>query len=106
MRLGPRQAFIYWRVAPADLDASIQALHDFQRERRAANPGLVTGLFRRPPADGPATIMETYALRQSVQAGGLDDGQIVAIDAEAARRTRAWCIGSRHVEVFEALDAD
>lgn len=91
-----RALFVYYRVEPGRLAATVDAVRAMQQRLRRDHPGLQTGLWRRPPVAGQlVTLMETYAA-----ADGVDDALAAAIEA-AARTLPAGRLGERHVEVFE-----
>jgi hypothetical protein len=91
-----RALFVYYRVEPARLAATVDAVRAMQQRLRHHHPGLQADVWRRPPAAGqPVTLMETYAA-----AGGIDDVLAAAI-AQAALALPAGRLGERHVEVFE-----
>lgn len=108
--LGHR-AYVYYRVAPADATACIQAVQALQQQWMARHPGLKAQLLvkQAPPADNtppspdaarPArtTLMETYAW---VPAGtGTPPPDAAALEAALAACTAPWVDGVRHVEVF------
>lgn len=94
------ELFIYWRVAPEALADAGLAMQAWQAGLCAAHPGLQTRLYRRTDAaEGQATLMETYAW----PGGGIDEALHRAIVEQGAEAAAAWCVGKRHVEVFEAL---
>ena len=96
-----REIFIYWRVAPQALAKAGSAMQAWQAALRARHPGLQTRLYSRSDtAAGDATVMETYVLTGAEGIDGALHGAIVEQGAEAAA---AWCLGTRHVEVFEPL---
>ena len=87
--------YVYYRVDQADF-ASVQAAAlDLQASLRHAHPGLL----RRPDLrDGQATLMETYA-----QPDGVDAALAKAIEAAALESLARWLKGPRHCERFEPL---
>ena len=63
------------------------------------HPGLQAELLRRPDLrDGQATLMETYA-----HADGVDAALAQAIEAAALKSLARWLKGPRHCERFEPL---
>lgn len=98
---GNRRLFIYWRLAPADAAAAIQAVRMLQRALRAQHPGLQAELYvREDLAIADATLMETYALEASAPNGGVTPELQALIELAAEEKTRVWRRGQRHVEVF------
>lgn len=92
---GPRQLFIYYRVASGRAAAARLAIEALQARLRLALPGLRTQLLRRPDEkDGLQTWMEVYAHPDGVSLRAQEH-----IEA-AARELQALCPGPRHVEVF------
>jgi len=97
------ELYVYYRVAPADWRAAVQAVRELQRRLCAEHPGLIARVLRRPGASADAvTLMEIYAF---------DDGRRAGVDAalrsridEAARPLAPWLAGPRQTEVFDALD--
>ena len=106
-----RELFIYWRVAPHALAEAVSAIQAWQAGLRVRHPGLQTRLYRRSDtAESDATVMETYALQGAEQidgalplADGIDDALHRAIVEQGAGVAAPWCLGTRHVEVFEPL---
>ena len=103
LRMGlSRELFIYWRVAPLDLDAAARAMASFQAALRLRHDGLQARLYLRSDDLGQvgekATLMETYKV-----AGGVDEQLQTAIVLGGAQASAAWCQGPRHVEVFQPL---
>lgn len=100
--------FVYYKVASGDLPAVAEAVRALQARLRVANPGLETGLWRRPDqrattpdSTGPAslvTVMETYQ-----QAGGVDSGLARLIEHEASALLAGRVNGARHTELFQPL---
>ena len=98
MRMAER-LYVYYRVDQADFAAVQAAALDLQSSLRRAHPGLQAELLRRPDLrDGQATLMETYA-----QADGVDAALAQAIEAAAAKSLARWLKGPRHCERFEPL---
>lgn len=97
-----RELFVYYRVPVEAATAALAEVRDLQADLRAANPGLVVRLLRRPAqTGGTETWMETYAIESVVDPAGVSAALESAIEAQAARRLT--CIeGPRHVEVFLA----
>ena len=101
MAPGQRQLFIYWRVAPAELSAALQALRAWQARLSAEHPALQCRLFLRHQASkDEATVMETYADAEP----GIDEVLRRHIEHAGNAELQRWLRGSRHVEVFDALD--
>ena len=93
-----RRLYVYYQVAESDLDAARTAASSLQADLVRAHPGLRAELLRRPDLrDGRVTLMEVYAQRD-----GAPPGQ--AIEAAAGERLARWIVGTRHVEVFDALE--
>ena len=91
--------YVYYRVDQADFVAVRAAALDVQATLRRDHPGLQAELLRRPDLrDGQATLMETYA-----QADGVDAALAQAIEAAAAKSLARWLKGPRHCERFEPL---
>lgn len=91
-----RALFVYYRVEPARVSATVDAVRAMQQRLRGEHPGLQAHVWRRPPVAGqPVTLMETY-----VAAGGIDDALAAAIEL-AAFALPAGRLGERHVEIFE-----
>ena len=106
--LGHR-AYVYYRVAPADAAACIQAVQALQGQWLTRHPGLQAQLLIKQPAapadalPDPArpprtTLMETYAWQPPDPAAQPPDA--VALEAAMAACTAPWLDGARHVEVF------
>lgn len=101
MAPGRRQLFIYWRVAPADLDVALQALRDWQVTLTAEHPTLRCRLYQRHDGSrDTATVMEGYADAPP----GIDDALRQHIEHAGNAVLQRWLRGPRHVEVFDALD--
>ena len=98
---GRRQLFIYWRVAPAELDAALQALRAWQAMLRAEHPALQCQLYQRDDGSkDEATVMEAYAHAST----GIDDALRRHIEQAGNGVLQRWLRGPRHVEVFDACD--
>jgi len=96
-----RELFIYWRVAPEALAAAGAAMQAWQAGLCTGHPGLQARLYRRSDtAEGHATVMETYAMPG---VGGIDDTLQRSIVEQGGKTVETWCLGTRHVEVFEPL---
>ena len=92
--------YVYYRVDQADFVAVRAAALDVQATLRRDHPGLQAELLRRPDLrDGQATLMETYA-----QADGVDAALAQVIEAAAAKSLARWLQGPRHCERFEPLE--
>jgi hypothetical protein len=99
---GRRELYVYYRVAPAHWRAAADAVSAWQQELRSAHPGLIARVLRRPDArDDAVTLMETYAFEPGT--GAIDDALQMAIE-RGPPALRAWLIGERHAEPFDALD--
>jgi hypothetical protein len=97
-----RELYVYYRVGGRDVTAARRDIAALQAALRAAHPGLLTRLLRRPDAqDGVETWMEVYT--RPASAAGVDLGMQADIEARAAAHC-AHLEGPRHVEVFVALD--
>ena len=96
----PRQLFIYYRIAPADLAAVCAAWMSVQQALCATHPGLQARMHRRPEtsSDGMCTLMETYCFAHHAQ--GVSESLQAEIDAAAGAALRPWLRGARHCEVF------
>lgn len=108
--LGHR-AYVYYRVAPADVPACLQAVQALQQQWAARHPGLQAQLLvkQAPPAtDSPSspdaarptrtTLMEIYAWGPAVP--GAEPPDAAALEAALSACTARWIDGARHVEVF------
>lgn len=108
--LGHR-AYVYYRVAPADAAACVQAVQTLQQQWVARHPGLQAQLLVKQPAppagappspdaDRPAltTLMEIYAWLPADAAAQAPDA--ATLEAALAACTAPWVDGTRHVEVF------
>ncbi len=85
--------YVYYRVAEAQLPATVVAVRQVQAALAAAHPGLQAELLRRPELrDGEVTLMETYA-------GPLTP----AVEAAITQATSALP-QPRHSERFDTLD--
>jgi hypothetical protein len=94
-----RELFVYWRATLADARRAETAAAQLQAALRERHPGLVARLYRRTDSEADiATLMETYT-----HPAGIDQALQAAIDDAAGRALGTWCIGTRHVEVFEAI---
>lgn len=95
---GGRELYVYWRVAPGDRVAAVADLRAMQAELRAAWPELQARMLQRAGGDAAdsVTLMETYAAAQ-----GVDCALQARVAVLAAERLARWCVGERHVEVFE-----
>jgi len=105
MTPGRRQLFIYWRTAAADARAALQTVRSLQSELRRLHPGLHCALYlRHDPAADDATLMETYALDAALAVAGVDPALQQAIESMVGAALAPWQRGTRHVEVFDAID--
>ena len=96
-----RELFIYWRLPPQALEVAALAMQVWHAELRLRNPGLQTRLYRRTDAQhGHTTVMETYSMARS---DDICDALHSAIVEQGAQIAAPWCLGARHVEVFEPL---
>ncbi len=94
-----RELFIYWRAARADAPRAEAGAAQVQAALREEHPGLVARLYRRANShDGTVTLMETYA-----HPAGVGQSLQAAIAAAAANDLAAWCLGERHLEVFDVV---
>jgi hypothetical protein len=91
----PRALFVYWRIDPARLDDTLAAVRVAQAALCAGWPGLQARLWQRSDPGVPATVMETYAAPE-----GIDAPAQARIDAAVA----ACVPATRHVEAFEPAD--
>ncbi|NDG38827.1 MAG: DUF4936 family protein [Betaproteobacteria bacterium] len=95
----PLRLYVYYRVDQADFAAVQLAALSLQSTLCRDHPGLQAELLRRPDLrDGQATLMETYA-----QADGVDAALAQAIEAAAIKSLARWLKGPRHCERFEPL---
>ena len=102
MSAARRELYVYYRIAQVHARAATDAVSTWQRELRSARPGLVARVLRQPEVrDGAVTLMETYAFEPGT--GSIDDGLQVAL-ACGVPALRAWLIGERHAEAFDAPD--
>ena len=98
---GDRRLFTYWRSGRADVTAAAHAVRALHRELRAQYPGLQAALYvREDLAIADATLMESYAVEDSVSNGGVTADLQALIEQAAEQATRVWRRGQRHVEVF------
>jgi ATP-dependent helicase YprA (DUF1998 family) len=97
---GRRELYVYYRVPEAAADLASREVAELHAALRAAYPGLVARLLRRPEASARLqTWMETYALEAGAVDGGVDAALQAEIEDQASRLLT--CIeGARHVEVF------
>lgn len=87
--------FVYYKLAPAQLAATVASVRAMQSTLQQAHAGLCAGLLRRPALDeGRVTLMETYT--------GALPPDMAATLAKAAQQG-AWP-QPRHAEWFDALD--
>lgn len=101
MALGRRQLFFYWRLAPADVPAARFALCELGTRLKSDHPALHTRWFVR--VDGAhATLMECYGV--DGDAAGIDAALQRALQQQGDQAVGRWLVGSRHLEVFDALD--
>lgn len=91
----PRALFVYWRIDAALLDDTLASVRAAQARLRADWPGLQARLWLRSDPGVPATVMETYAAPEGIDAAGQ-----ARVDAAVAP-----CVPTtRHVEAFEPAD--
>ena len=90
-----RQLFVYWKVAPASLEAALAATRQAQAMLRQGQPGLVARVYERCDPAPQATVMETYEAP-----GGIDDVAQARIDAVMEAALAGLPTGPRHVEAF------
>lgn len=94
-----RQLFIYWKTEPGHAAAAAAGMAALQRALLDRHAGLVARLYRRADDAGDTvTLMETYACT-----GGVTAELQAEIVAAGARASAGWCLGERHVEVFDEL---
>ena len=94
-----RELYIYWHLAPADLEVAAQAVTTFHNALRLRHGGLQARLLRRVnEPEHKATLMETYAAP-----GGIPLWLQAEIVADGANAAAAWCRGLRQMDVFEPL---
>lgn len=94
----PREIYVYYRVARADVTVAAGKVRAMQAGLRASHPGLQARLLRRPvTAADLQTWMEVYSIE-----GGV--GEALQREIEAAASSLLDAIqGPRHCEVFEAF---
>ncbi len=89
-----RRLYVYYRVAAAQLPATVAAVQQVQARLVASHPGLQAELLRRPELrDGAVTLMETYA------------GQLTAAAEAAIAEATSALPQPRHSERFDTLPA-
>jgi hypothetical protein len=94
-----RELFIYWRAKASDAAAVLAAAAQMQAGLRLRWPDLSARLYRRAElTDEAITLMETYAV-----VGADLDASLQGEIERAASVLRPWCVGLRHVEVFDAM---
>lgn len=88
-----RALFVYWKLDPAGLPAALAAVKAAQQRLREGWPGLQAQVWLRcdAAAGAMATVMETYAAPDGIDAAGER-----RIDAALA----GIAPGTRHVEAF------
>ncbi len=87
--------FVYYRLAPAQLAATVASVRAMQSALNQAHAGLRADLLRRPGLqDDQVTLMETYS--------GALPPDLAATLAQVARQGN-WP-QPRHAEGFEPLD--
>lgn len=92
-----RRHYVYYRVGVADFGAAVAAVQAMQAGLARDHPGLTAECLRRPgDSEGVVTLMEVYIFEAGHDAA--------AIERAAAAASARWCRGTRHVEIFEALD--
>ncbi|WP_158289044.1 DUF4936 family protein [Rubrivivax albus] len=91
-----RALFVYWRIDAGDLPATVAAVRAAQAQLASAWPGLQARLWQRSDPGVPATVMETYAAPD-----GIDAAAQARIDAAVAGHVPA----QRHVEAFLPADS-
>ncbi|MDH4390819.1 MAG: DUF4936 family protein [Aquabacterium sp.] len=88
-----RRLYVYYRVAEAQLPATVEAVRHVQTGLVAAHPGLHAELLRRPELrDGDVTLMETYA------------GLLTPMVEAAITQATSALPQPRHSEQFDVLD--
>jgi hypothetical protein len=97
----PRELYVYWRLARADVDAALAALRGWHRQLESDAAGLHARLYLRAdvPAD-EATLMETYRVDADGGEAGVSPGLQARLAAEGDALSAPWRRGSRHFEVF------
>jgi hypothetical protein len=90
-----RQLFIYWRVAPASLDAALQAVRVAQQQLQRDWPGLSAHVYERCDPAPEATVMETYQAP-----AGIDAAAEKRIESALTQALAGLPAGPRHVEAF------
>jgi hypothetical protein len=104
MTAGRRELFVYYRVDEGIWQVACEAVHEFQRALRAAEPGLSARVLRRPDAGGGlVTLMEVYSIDARSSPEGIDEAWQLRIE-DAAQSMRQWLRSDRHVECFDAID--
>jgi len=98
MPAGPRELYVYYRVAPPHAEAARLEVLAWQSAALQRWPGLEARLLRRPPAHEQAeqTWMEIYR-----HPAGLSEA-ILAQLQQATAQLPALRSGERHLEIFEA----
>ncbi len=87
-----RRLYVYYRVEPPALAATVHSVRVMQAGLTAAHPGLRAELLRRPDLDkGEVTLMEVYA-------GSVTPALLAALAQAAVALPQP-----RHNELFETL---
>jgi hypothetical protein len=95
-----RELFIYWRVSRTGADEAVTAVRRAQAALRERNRGLNARLYRRDDAGrDTVTLMETY----DGDDDGIGSGLQAAIELAVEPACTPWCLGERHLEIFERL---
>jgi len=87
--------FTYWRIDPAALPAALAAARLAQQQLCLAWPGLTARLYERSDPVAMATVMETYAAPEGIDASGQ-----ARIEAALTAALAGLPAGERHVEAF------
>lgn len=94
-----QELFIYWRVAPGQLEPAAAGMQAWQAGLALQHAGLQARLLCRQDQPGSAaTLMETYS-----KAGGLAPALQGQIKEQGDEVAAPWRDGKRHVEVFGPL---
>jgi hypothetical protein len=105
MSSGRRQLFVYWRVDAASSQAALQAARALQGRLQAEHVGLRSALFlRKDDVKAQATLMETYAVDDAIDAAGVGPVLQQCIESAGNAALARWLCSPRHVEVFEQCD--
>lgn len=101
MSAARHELYVYYRIAQANWRDAARAVTAWQQRLCGAHAGLSARLLRRPEAqDGVVTLMEVYAFEPDQDTLAPQWPDDIAGGAPALR---AWLVGERHVERFDAL---